>query len=461
MRMTAGEAARLLGARLEGDPEAMLTGAAEDSRLLRPGDLFVALPGERTDGHRFVGHALAVASAVLVRENEPLPPPPAGRALLRVGDPLAAVEALAAHERRSRPWRVAGVTGSVGKTTTKDLLAQLLGARFTTGATRGNRNAIVSLPSEILSQPPEVEVFVAEMGMSHPGEMDRKARVVVPDLMLYTRIAAAHMEFFPDLAAVARAKAEAIPHVARGGTLVLNAEDPWQVPFPSLRPDLATVRYGSSEGEVRLERLEARGLEGSRITLRAGQRRADLELRLPGKHLAEDLLAAAAAAWALGVPVERMAEVVPRLEPAPRRGRVHRLPAGITLVDDSYNASPAAVAALLELLAESAGRRVAVLGEMLELGQAAEAAHREAGAAAARAAEVLVAVGGPNARLLAEAARGTGLSAAAVHHAEDAASALELLRSLLEPGDVVLVKGSRGVALDLVVDGLTGGGEAA
>ncbi len=299
------------------------------------------------------------------------------------------------------------------------------------------------------------------MGMSHPGEMERKARVVAPDLMLYTRIAPAHMEFFPDLAAVARAKAEAIPHVARGGTLVLNAEDPWQASFASLRPELAVVRYGTAEGEVRLEALHGGGLEGSRLAIVAGGRRAELELRLPGRHLAEDLLAAVAAAWVLGVSLDRMAEAAPGLEPAPRRGRVHRLPSGVTVVDDSYNASPAAVAALLELLARTPGRRVAVLGEMLEMGDAGEAAHREAGARAGRAAELVVAVGGANARALAEAARAAGGAGTAVHHAADAASALALLRSLLEPGDVVLVKGSRGVGLDRVVDGLTGGKEAA
>ncbi len=461
MRMTAAEAARLLGARLVGEGGALLTGAEVDSRRVEAGDLFVALPGSRRDGHEFVAEALGRAAAALVREGVEVPPPPAGTALLVVADPMAAYEALAAAERRRRPWRVAALTGAVGKTTVKEMLARLLAARFLTGASEGNRNSTLGLPAEILSQPAEVEVLVAEMGMNHPGELHRLAAIVAPDLLLYTRIAPVHMEFFPDLAAVAEAKAEALAHVRRGGTLVINADDPWQAGFPDRRPDLRTVRYGRGDAHVRLVTLEARGLEGSHLEIAAGGERVAMDLPLPGRHQAENLLAAAAAAWALGVPLAGMAAVAARLEPAPRRGRVHRLASGVTVVDDSYNASPAAVAAALELLAATAGRRVAVLGEMYELGAAAPAAHAEAGRRAASTADVLVAVGGEHAGTVAGAARAAGMPEGAVHLVPDAEAAARLLERLLEPGDVVLVKGSRGVELDRTVDALVGGGGGA
>ncbi len=454
--MSAAAAARLLGARIEGDPAVVLTGAEVDSRRVGPGDLFVALPGERVDGHRFVAEALAAGAAALVREGAGVAPPPPGRALIEVGDTLAAYHALAAAERRRRPWRVVAVTGSVGKTTVKAMLATLGGARYRTGASEGNRNSTLGLPAEILSQPEEVELFVAEMGMSHPGELGELAAIVAPDLLLYTRIAPAHMAFFPDLAAVAEAKAEALAHVAPGGTVVLNADDPWQAGFAGRAGNARIVRYGGAEeADVRLVAVVERGLEGSRMTVEAAGERVAFDLPLAGRHQAANCLAALAAAWSLGVPLADAAAAAETLEPAPHRGRVLRLPEGVTVVDDSYNASPEAVRVMLDLLAATAGRRVAVLGEMLELGALAEPAHREAGTRAAAAADVLLAVGGAPAEEMARAARRAGL--ARVEHLSDAAAALERLRGLLEPGDVVLVKGSRGIGLDAVVAGLAGG----
>ncbi len=461
MRLTAGDAARLVGALVEGSEDVMLTGAEVDSRRVEPGDLFVALPGERSDGHDFVEQALEIASAALIRRDAVVARPPAGRALLRVADPAMAYEALAAHDRRSRDWTVVALTGSVGKTTTKEFLARLLGARHRTGASEGNRNSTLGLPAQILSQPDDVDVFVAEMGMNHPGELGHLAALVEPDLLLYTRIAPVHMEFFSDLASVADAKAEALDHVRPGGFLVLNADDPWQEAFGSRRADLRLVRYGTTGDEVRLLSLESYGLEGSRLVVEAGTATLEVHLRLAGRHQAENLVAAVAAAWAMGVPLSTAADVVPLLEAAPRRGNVYHLANGVTLVDDSYNASPSAVAAMLALLKVSRGRRVAVLGEMLEMGEAAEEVHREAGDRAASAVDLLVVVGAAPAATLAAAARDGGMEADAVHLVSDAEAALDLITSLLEPGDVVLVKASRGIGLDRVVDGLRKREEAA
>lgn len=452
--MTAAEAARLAGGHLEGDGEVLLTGAEVDSRRLEPGDLFVALGGAHHDGHEFVSAALAVAGAALVRADVPLAPPPAGRALIRVKDPLAAHWVLARAERQRRSWRVAAVTGSVGKTTVKEFLVHLTAGRLRVGSTEGNRNSTLGLPSELLSQPEDVELFVAEAGMSRSGELTTLGAILAPlTVLLYTLIAPAHTEFFADMAAVVAAKAELLPHLGAGGTLVINAADPVQAPFADVAEG-PVLAYGAASSSARLEDVEDRGLLGTRFELVLPDGRAEVELAVPGRHQADNLLAAAAAASALGLSVEEVARAALTLEAAPRRGRLLRMPAGITLVDDSYNASPLAVRRLLALLARAPGRRVAVLGEMYELGELAVEAHRAAGAEAAAACDLLVAVGRTWADELAAAARAAGLGSVLV--AGDAAEASERLRGLLEPGDVVLVKGSRGVGLDRTVDDLVG-----
>ncbi|MCU0302617.1 MAG: UDP-N-acetylmuramoyl-tripeptide--D-alanyl-D-alanine ligase [Thermoanaerobaculales bacterium] len=455
MRLSCAEAARIVSGAVVGPPDLRLTGAEVDSRRVRPGDLFVALRGARSDGHAFVADAIEVATAALVRFDAELDPIPPDRALIRVEDPLEAYWKLAARVRADAGWRVAAVTGSVGKTTTKNMLASLLDPAFTVGATTGNRNSTLGLPAEMLSQPAGVEVFVAEAGMSRAGELDTIGALIAPQLVLYTRIAPVHTEFFADLEAVARAKAELIPHLDPAGTLVVNADDPLQRAFPAAT-SAAVLRYGAADADAEICDLEDRGLLGTRFTLRLPSGRARVDLALAGRHQAENLLAAATAAAVFGIGADGVAAVAPRLEPAPRRGRVHTLAAGVTLVDDSYNASPVAMRRLLELLAVAPGRRVAVLGEMFELGERSAEAHREVGRAAASACDLLVATGGAAAGELAAAARDAGLEPGSVHHVADAEAAAELLARVLEPADVVLIKGSRGVGLDRTVDALLG-----
>ncbi|NOZ77876.1 MAG: UDP-N-acetylmuramoyl-tripeptide--D-alanyl-D-alanine ligase [Acidobacteria bacterium] len=455
MRMTAAEVSRATGGRLAGSPGVVITGATVDSRRLRPGDLFVALPGERRDGHEFVAGALSVAAAALVRLGVELPPPPADRALIAVDDPLAAFHRLATAERERRSWRIAGITGSVGKTTTKEFLAHLLAARWVCGASAGNRNSTLGLPAELLSQPENVEVFVAEMGMSRAGELDVLGRIVRPDVVLYTRLAPTHTEFLKDMDAIIEAKAELLQHLRPGGVLVLNADDPAQERFSSAAAG-RVVRYGRPDAAVRAERLEDLGLGGTRFDLVIGEARHPVTLQPPGAHQVENLVAAAAAAWVLGVDPGAIATEAGELRAAPRRGRLLHIGDGIELVDDSYNASPLAVGRMLELLRRAPGRRVAVLGEMYELGERATGAHAEAGRQAAASCDLLIAVGHRDARTLAASAREAGLDPAAVYHADDAEAAATLLKRVLRTGDVVLVKGSRGVGLDRAVDALVG-----
>ncbi|HQP43805.1 MAG TPA: Mur ligase family protein, partial [Thermoanaerobaculales bacterium] len=259
--MTALDVARAVGGDLAGDPSVMITGAEVDSRRVRTGDLFVALPGERCDGHQFVAEALAAGAAALVRGSAGLTAPE-GRALIRVEDPLAAYWELARRERERRRWTIAAVTGSVGKTTVKDFLAHLLGRQRPTGASTGNRNSTLGLPAELLSQPDQIEVFVAEAGTSRFGELDRLGGILRPiGVLVYTRIAPVHTEFFGGLDGIVRAKGELLAHLDRAGTLVINAGDPRQQGYAAAT-GARVLRYGDG-GEARIELLEDRGLLGT------------------------------------------------------------------------------------------------------------------------------------------------------------------------------------------------------
>ncbi len=446
MRRPAGDLARLVGARLHGDGAAVVTGAATDSREVRAGDLFVALPGARVDGHDFVADAAARGAAAVLAQREVATALP----VLLVGDSLAALQAIAAAERGAAPYRLAGITGSVAKTTTKELLAAILGRSRRVGRTRGNRNSEIGLPVELCNQPDDLDWVVAEMGMSHAGELDTLGRIAVPDALLYTVVAPVHLEFFSGIDAIAAAKAELIPHLAADGVLVLNEADPLVAAMDRLYRG-RIVRYGvAGASDVWIERWHGRGLRGSSFALAGPGVEIEVDLRIAGRHQAVNLLAAAACALALGASGDDVVGAAAAAGAPPRRGEIHELESGVTVVDDSYNASPTAVAAMLDLLAATPGRRIAVLGEMLELGPAGTELHRLAGLRAAAAADVVVAVGGPGARAMAEGAGDTARLAA------DAAAAADLLSGLLRPGDTVLVKGSRGIGLDRLVDLLLG-----
>jgi UDP-N-acetylmuramoyl-tripeptide--D-alanyl-D-alanine ligase len=425
---------------------ATVTGVAIDSRSVRPGDLFVALAGERADGHDFLADARehGAAAALVVREV------PVDLPQLAVPDTTLALQRLARAEREAAAYQLVGITGSVGKTTSKQFLATLLATTFHVGATRGSRNSQAGFPAELCNQPSGLDWFVAEMGMSRAGELDRLGALSRPDAVLVTAIAPAHLEFFPDLDAIAEAKAELIRHLPADGVLVLNAADP-RVAAMSERYKGRTVLYGAAgTSALWIEAYTGRGLSGAafRLTGPGAGRSIEVDWGLAGRHQAENLLAATCCALALGVPPDAVSGSAGSMQASPRRGEVHRLPGGALLVDDSYNASPTATMRLLDLLAQTRGRRIAVLGEMLELGPTSTALHREVGARAAAVADLVLAVGGPPAGALAAAAGGL--------HVANAEAALALLRDRLEAGDVVLVKGSRGIGLDAVVDGLLG-----
>ena len=456
MRMSADAVARTVGGTIRGARDVVVSGAEVDSRLIQTGNLFIALPGEHVDGHVFVPKTLEKAAAALIRSDVDLPPPPANRALVSVTDPLAAYHCLATEDCHRRSWQVATVTGSVGKTTTKDFLAHILKHHRITGASQGNRNSTLGLPAQILSQDENTEIFVAEAGMSQAGELDLLGSILHPDLLLYTRITPAHTEFFSSMDGVVEAKAELLAHLKSEGTLVINADDPRQAGF-SQRTKARVLSYGASEADARLEALEDLGLEGTQGTLALPSGKASFHLPLPGLYQAENFLAAATAGEALGMRVQDIASLAETMIAAPHRGTILHLQDNITIIDDSYNASPDAVKRALELLAKCSGRRVAVLGEMYELGSAAAAAHRDIGRLVADHCDLLLTVGYDMSNKVLEGAVAAGLPRHRAYQAEDSAAAIATLEAVLETGDTILIKGSRGVGLDQVVSALCEG----
>jgi UDP-N-acetylmuramoyl-tripeptide--D-alanyl-D-alanine ligase len=460
-RLSVGEAARAVGGRVTaGDPDAMIEGAAIDSRAVRGGEAFFAFGGAHTDGHRFVPDALARgAAAALVQED--LAAPPAG-ALIRVGDTFQALHDLARFVRTRTPERLAGITGSAGKTTTKELLGAILASRFRTAWTPGNLNNLYGFPLSLLNVPDGTQWMVAEMGMSTPGELRQLSLLGRPDVAVFTVVRPVHLEFFGTIQAIAEAKSEILAGLDAGGFIVANADDP-EVTRIARRHGARVVWYGQgSDAEVRARDLapEPDGGVGSRFVLEAGGQSVEIRLPLHGLYNVENCLAAAAAAWALGLSLEEIAAAVRGVKPASMRGVVHRALGGFLLIDDSYNSNPDAVDKALASAAALPGeRRVAVLGDMLELGPEGPRFHREAGERAARLGFSPVVAVGELSRELAAGARSAGAEAVWL---PDAAAAAEWAAGEVHRGDVVLVKGSRGVKLDQVVRRLSDeAGEAA
>lgn len=435
---------------LAGDPGRVVDAYGIDTRGLASGALFFALAGAR-DGHDFLVDAAARGAGGAVVSRTVLSPAP-GFALIRVADTLLALQALARAVLAGRPRKVVGITGSTGKTTTKEFAATLLAARWRVLKSERNFNNRLGLPLSLLRLAPDDEVAVLEMGMSAPGEIRELAGIAPPDVAVITNVHPVHLAFFPDLRAIARAKREILEGSRPDAVAVLNGDDP-------LVAELATdwrgrrVAFGFGAAcDVRAEGLRRRGPAGAAFRLRYGSAAADLELPFLYESSILNFLAAAGAALALDVPLPDIAARVPGLAAPDKRGLPVELAGGVRLIDDSYNSNPKALEmALRSLAALPAARKVAVLGDMLELGPGEAAFHREAGRLVKRLGwDVLVAIG-PLGRHLAEGAVAEGLAPGAVHIFPDAAAAAEAVPSLVRDGDLVLVKGSRGIGTERVV----------
>jgi UDP-N-acetylmuramoyl-tripeptide--D-alanyl-D-alanine ligase len=429
-----------------------------DSREAEPGALFVGLKGANTDGGRFAAQALANGAwGVLTTEEHASAAqcaPPG--VLLAAPDPLAALQRLATAWRRQLDAQVIGVTGSTGKTTTKDLLRAILSPRLRTVASRANFNTEIGLPLEILSAPANTEVLVLEMGMRGPGQIAELAAIAEPDVAVIVSIGPVHLELLGSLEAIAAAKAELIAGLRPAGTAIVPYGE--ALLAPHLRPDVATVTFGDDGADVRLTAVTFDD-EATRLVIDLMGEMVELEVAFTQAHLHRNLLAAVAAADAVGVRPPARLEV----SLSSGRGQRTRLPGDALLIDDAYNANPMSMRAALDDLALTARqaaergshvppRRVAVLGDMLELGPDELQFHRELGEyARASGVDVLVTVG-PLARAIADGYGSDGTISTA-----DAAEASRVVAHLVEPGDIVLVKASRGVGLDLVCHSLTAG----
>ncbi|MFB3853325.1 MAG: UDP-N-acetylmuramoyl-tripeptide--D-alanyl-D-alanine ligase [Vicinamibacterales bacterium] len=449
--ITAGEAAAAVRGRLEGDAGASLMHFSIDSRSLRPGALFFAIRGDRFDGHDFV-HAAVAAGASGVVVSRPIEA--AVRFSILVRDTTEALQDLARHVRRVSGSKVVAVTGSAGKTTTKEAAAAFLSAKFKVFRNAGNLNNHIGLPLSLLELVHRPDVAVVELGMNHAGELRKLSGIAEPDVRVWTNVAEVHTEFFESLEAVADAKAEILEGAGPGSLLIANYDDPRVMARVGAFPG-RTVTFGfDNKATVHAAGVENLGLEGTSGTLVTPSGQAAFHSPLVGRVNVANVVAAAATAWSLGVEPAEIASRIRSIRAAAHRGVVVALRDGIKLVDDSYNSNPRALLAMLRFVSEiEAPRRVGVLGEMLELGGTSIAWHEECGREAAHALQTLIAVGGRPAQALARAAA-ERMPAGTVSWVPASDEAAERLLQLVKPGDVVLVKGSRGIRTEVVVEKL-------
>ncbi|HVW10584.1 MAG TPA: UDP-N-acetylmuramoyl-tripeptide--D-alanyl-D-alanine ligase [Bryobacteraceae bacterium] len=444
MTLTLEQIAQFVGA-APAAGKAAISGWSIDSRTVNPGDCFFALRGPTHDGHDYVASVFERGAALAIVDHEVAA---AGPQII-VEDTTRALQSLGRGARQSWGGSVIGVTGSAGKTTTKETVAALVATEFPTGRNMGNLNNHLGLPLSILRLADNAKIAVLEMGMNHEGEIRDLAAIAHPQIGVVTNVGWAHTENFPDgIAGVARAKSELIQSLPREGAAVLNADDPRVREFRKLHAG-RTILFGlAADAEVRAENVEL-SPQGARFRALG----VDFESPLAGRHGVSNVLAGIAAARALGIAPERLRDAVRSLAPGKMRGEQTRVN-GITIINDCYNANPEAMRSMLELLRDTpATRRIAVLGEMLELGPEAEALHRSLGRfVAEQGINAVIGIRGAG-RWIVDEAIAAGLSGGAALFFKTPEEAGEYLKRFLKPGDAVLFKGSRGVRVERALEG--------
>jgi len=461
--LTAGWVAAAMEGRIAaGDVSTEFGGVSIDTRTLKPGDLFVAIRGERFDGADFADAAIDAGAAGLVMKGPGVvargsqAKTAAAPIVIEVDDTTTALQRLANRIRRESGTKVVAITGSAGKTTTKEITGEFLAARYRVIRNRGNLNNHIGLPLSLIELRQRPEVAVVELGMNHAGEISTLMRIAEPDVRVWTNVGEAHLGFFASVDAIADAKAEILERATADTLLVANADD-----------DRIVRRVGAFAGrvltfgidrpaDVRATDVVERGTAGMSACVETPRGRVEIATPLVGRSNLANILAAAAVAIDFEIPLTTIAVRAASLRPAAHRGEVVALTNGVTIIDDSYNANPTATMRALEVLARAeATRRVAVLGEMLELGDRAPELHAAVGrATAASRVDLLFAVGGAPAGALADAAILAGMAANRVRHFATSDEASDAVASAVARGDVVLVKGSRGVRTDRIVDRL-------
>ena len=448
--LTFQQLAEFTGGTLVQGADGVTSSVVIDSREAKPDSVFFAIKGERLDGHQFLPQALAVArGAVVSQVPDPLP---SGKGIVVVPDTTAALQRLARSIRDRYPFTLIAVTGSAGKTTTKEMVATLVGTERKTHKSWGNFNNLIGCPLCIDNMPDDADVVVSEMGMNHKGEIALLAGLTHPDVGVYTNIGPVHIEFFGTVEKIAEAKRELLENMRPGGTIVVNADNEHIVSI-SRDFDGKIVTYGiDHDADFRATNLRERGLLGTSFEMRG----FPMELALPGRHNVENFLAAVATARAVGISWDGIGRGMKELKPAYHRGVIVNVD-GATIYDDSYNSNPYALSRALALLdqADVRGRRIAVIGDMLELGERELDYHAEAGRNVPKSIDVVVGVG-KRSRALLDGARDAGFTDDRLHHFDDAASAGAFLKTFIKPGDLVLIKASRGIGLDRIVTQLEG-----
>jgi len=449
MNLPLGRIAEFISAQGEFDKAVSARGYSIDSRSLNSGELFFAVKGERLDGHDYVSRALQNGAVAAVVRRDRLRGYADQSGLLAVEDTLSALQSLATAVRKLWGKQLVGVTGSAGKTTTKEAISHVLSARYRIFKSQGNFNNHFGLPLMLLKLESEHDMAVIEMGMSHAGEIAALARIAEPDIGVVTNVAPVHLEFFNSIADIAKAKYELIESLPARGVAVLNADDEYVSQFGrDFRGKV--VRYGTNaSADVRAEDIKPLGSAGSEFDVVAGGCRVRVKLPLVGRHNVYNALAGFAVGLERKLSPTEAAEALSNLAPADKRGEVLQL-GNITVINDCYNSNPKALDAMVDALAAMAAkRRIVVAGEMLELGPAGEEMHRNSGRHMAdKRIDAVLGVRG-RAQAIVEAARSGGIQAEFVPSADDAG---EWLGRELRDGDVVLFKASRGVKLERALE---------
>ncbi len=449
------------GALLQGDAQQRLSGISTDSRQIQPGEMFVALHGDQFDGHAFVAAAAQRGATVALVSTEFAPPPEvadlgAGLAVVAVPDTLAALQDMARAQRQRFTGTVVGITGSNGKTTVKEMTAAVLQQRYATFRSPGNLNNHIGLPLAWLRLPPEVEVCVCEMGMNHLGEIRHLCSIAQPHIGVVTNVALAHVGYLGSLDEVQQAKGELIDALDADGIAVVNADDPRTRALGARAPGRVIAFGRSPEAHVRGRVCADLGFDGLQCELEIDGATWPFQLSLPGQHNLSNALAAAAVGVALNVPAADIVAGLQDYRGMYGRMAIRHLHHDIVMIDDSYNANPDSMRAVLQFLRQvpDAGRRLVVVGDMLELGEAAPSLHREMGALAWQCGvDELIGLG-ELAGIMVAGAREAGMASSHLHNVASHAEAMTVLERLVGPRDVVLVKGSRGMRMERVVEAM-------
>jgi len=449
MKLNLARAAELMQASGAFDPRAVADGYSIDSRAIQPGELFFAVQGERLDGHDFVEAALTRGAVAAVVLRDQLARFPAQAALLAVDDTLIALQKLAASVRKLWGKPLVGITGSAGKTTTKEIVAHVLATKYCVLKSLGNLNNHFGLPLQLLKLEPEHEIAVIEMGMSHAGEITALAKLAQPNCGVVTMVAPVHLEFFESIAGIARAKYELIESLPASGIAVLNADDAYVSEFGRDFQGKVVMFGLQKSADVRAEGIEALRPMGSAFDLVSDGERVRATLPLLGEHSVYNALAAVAVGLQYGVTLQEAGESLASLSAGDKRGQVLEY-AGATIINDCYNSNPMALDSMVRSLAQMpAQRRMVVAGEMLELGASAEAMHRDCGQLMGTYGVDLVLGVRGLARFIVEGANAANVAAEFVDTPEEAA---EWLQRNVKVGDLVLLKASRGVRLERALE---------